>query len=112
MRHIILTIILWAVAGWVAIKRAWDWVFPWRYLRNARRECKHCGTRQDTYSTNWADGHNATWWETMAPVFKCERINHGEPYPAPRDESKMEPWERFARAELDAELDKVDPNKQ
>ncbi len=84
-----------------AIKAIWDWVFPWKYLRNARRECKHCGTRQDTYSTNWSDGHNSYWWETMSPVRSCKRINHGEVYPAPRSPDQIPPWERDAIKQLE-----------
>lgn len=80
------------------IKAIWDWVFPWRYLRNARRECKHCGTRQDTYSNGWG-AHDASWWETMSPVRACSRIDHGPVYPTP-DDGSLAPLSKGERQQL------------
>lgn len=57
----------------------WRVLFPWRYdERNpARRYCKECGTRQELYGMNFAEGFVVTGWETMCPVHPCSR-NHGD----------------------------------
>lgn len=57
----------------MAVKRIWDWLFPWRYdERNPyRRYCKECGTQQSAFSY-WS-GNRIHGWDTMRPVHPCSK---------------------------------------